>query len=103
MSSWKALSSAIDFDSSRHWTEVEDARISVTALAGARRLGAGQVVVPDHHEAVPTFDRHRGIDEVADQGEVAGAERDRDRHAADRDQREAWMLREHAQAELYVE
>ena len=59
--------------------------------------------VPDHHKSVAPLDRHAGVEEGADQREIAGAERDGDRHASDRDEREPWILREHAQPELDVE
>ncbi len=84
-------------------TEVERRRTNVTDPARACRVGAGDVSVPDHDDAVAPLDRHAGVEEGADEREIAGAERDRDRHAADRDERESGILREHAQPELHVE
>ena len=84
-------------------TEVERRRTNVIDPARACRVGARNVSVPDHDDAVAPLDRHAGVEERADEREIAGAERDGDRHAPDRDERESWILREHAQPELHVE
>ncbi len=83
--------------------EVERRRTNVADRAHASGNGAGDESVPDHDDAVAPVDRHAGVEERADEREIAGAERDGDRHAPDRDEREPWILREHPQPELHIE
>jgi hypothetical protein len=70
---------------------------------GVSGIGTGHRPVADDNGPLAFFNRQRGVEHGAEDGEVSGADGDRQCHADDGDERQDGILDEHADAELYVD